>query len=144
MKLSEIANHCLKLQSELGETFMIPRLISESISVVPTDWRLLAQDLHRLDMALRDSFEPKLNRWLMDKVGFKSTPRERLIFRLRLDNAVNALPSFSDHTIHACQVELDLPCSQPEEAIFWAMTAFWHLSSVDTLTLTAKAVCRNH
>lgn len=123
---------------------MIPRLISESISVVPTDWRLLAQDLHRLDMALLDSFEPKLNRWLMDKVGFKSTPRERLIFRLRLDNAVNVLPSFSDHTIQACQVELDLPCSQPEEAIYWAMTAFWHLSSVDTLTLTAKAVCRKH
>ena len=140
MKLSEIANHCLKLQSSLGETFTIPRLISESISVVPTDWRLLAQELYRLDMTLRDSFEPKLNRWLMDNIGFKSTPPERLIFRLRL---VERLPIFSDHTIQACQVELDLPCSQPEEAVFWAMTAFWHLSSVDTMTLTAKAVCRN-
>ena len=68
MKLSEIANHCLKLQSGLGETFMIPRLISESFSVVPTDWRLLAHELYRLDMTLRDSFEPKLNRWLMDKI----------------------------------------------------------------------------
>ena len=94
---------------------MIQRLISESISVVPTDWRLLAHELYRLDMTLRDSFEPKLNRWLMDKIGFKSTPPERLIFRLRLDNAVKRLPSFSDHTIQACQVELDLPCSQPPQ-----------------------------
>lgn len=144
MKTSEIASHCLELQLKLGEPFTIPRLVRESLRTVPTDWRLLAQELYRLDMDLRCTFEPKLNRWLLDMIGFISTPPERLLFRLRLDNAVNVLPRLSDQTIRACQVELDLPCSQPEEAIYWAMTAFWHLSSADTLTQTAQAVCQGH
>lgn len=121
---------------------MLP-LVQASFSSVPNDWRLLARSLYELDMNERSSLEPKLKKWLMDMTGFTSTPRERLAFRLRLDNAVNYLPRLAEDTKTACQVELELPSSQPEEALYWALTVFWHLSSTETLTTTAQAICRS-
>ena len=143
MKTSEIASICLDLQSKLGEPFTIPPLVRASLPEVPKDYRELSRALHHLDRREREALEPKLKNWLMDMISFKGTPTEKLLFRLRLDNAVNFLPTLAEDTRKVCQVELDLPCSQPEEAICWALTAFWEMTGAYTLSLTAKERCRN-
>ena len=142
MKISEIASRCLRLQQSLGEPFTLPPLIRATLLEIPSDWRLLARSLYEIDMRERETLEPKIKKWLMDMTGFSSTAAERLAFRLRLDNAVNLLPVLAEDTRRACQAELDLPCSQPEEALYWALTVFWRMQSTDTLTSVAQAICR--
>lgn len=127
MTLIEIMEYCNGNLMELDGSFSM-RLLVEELYRGKSDVEELTDFLGELNARTRRDFDQKLEAWLMDSRQFMPGPKERLMYRLRLENAIFALQFICGLPGKRTQPQLHLDTRLLEEALLWAMTSLWDFS----------------
>ena len=142
MNFETIAEYCLgnflPLHREKCELDLF-----KSVYSGPMDAASIATFLHELDLRTNDALSEKLDHKIMDMVDASITKEEKLMYMLRLENAVVILNLLSEETRARRKLECELSTEIPDEAILWAMTCLWSTTGFDHIHRVAESFSRS-
>ncbi|MGN0888420.1 MAG: hypothetical protein ACI4UY_05995 [Kiritimatiellia bacterium] len=136
MKLEDIEKNCSQMLYRLGPEFDPEGILGE-IGATWNDVHELVETLAAFDFSLRSRVDEAISRKMMDEVPMRSSPAMRLMYRLRLENALDTLNCLCRGYSGAIQVD---PLTD-EEALLWALTNLWRLTAPLCLHRLARRIC---
>lgn len=96
--------------------------------------------LHLMDLWSED-FETDVERMLMDGIRPNLTDKFKLIFRIRLENALHALGVLQGEDGPRSHASFSVESPSREEALLWSLEELWKMTGAQYLKLTCISWC---
>ena len=137
-ELIDVAGYCRKMNAEIATKGTTNNFLSTVLKGREMPFEELVDFLSELEIKHSPSLERKLSS-ILKNPGSKIEPcgdEETLLLMARLRNAAWRLPRMQG------QSKVSIECPSASDAVIWATTVFWSMTSVDALMSIAHDYLR--